>query len=182
MLGLQRDEVKVVKYSKKWAKLYDQEREQIEDFLKRYEFEIEHIGSTSIPGLSAKPIIDIAIAVDNVDVMKQVAEVFRIKGYDLLEQIEDKGEILARKGPEKRRTHYIHIVTLMSDRWIGTNLFKRYLIEHPEYIKQYAVLKKQLAKKFKHDRKSYTAAKNDFIQSVLKLAYKQYRGIDLDEE
>lgn len=182
MLGLQKDKVKVVKYSKKWKVLYEKERDILEEILKKFNFEIEHIGSTSIPGLSAKPIIDIAIGVDNVDVMMEIAQKLAQHGYDNLYQIEDKGEILARKGTEKCRTHYIHIVTLMSDRWIGTNLFKRYLIEHPSYITEYANLKKQLAKQFKKERTKYTAAKNDFIQSVLKLAYKEYRGIDIDEE
>ena len=182
MFGLNKDEVKIVRYTKKWANLYKQEEETLEKILKNFEFEIEHVGSTAIPGLSAKPIIDIAIGVDTIDMVKEVGKTLALYGYDLLDEIESKGQILARKGTDKCRTHYIHIVTLMSDRWINTNLFKRYLLEHPQTFKDYEKLKKQLAKKYKHERTTYTANKNDFIQGVLKLAYKQYRGIDLDEE
>ncbi len=182
MLGLQKDQVKVVRYTKKWAKLYKEEEERLESILKKFEFEIEHVGSTAIPGLSAKPIIDIAIAVDTIELVKEVGQTLSWYGYDLLDEIDTKGQILARKGTDKCRTHYIHIVTLMSDRWINTNLFKRYLLEHPQTVKDYEKLKKQLAKQYKNERTTYTANKNDFIQGVLKLAYKQYRGIGLDEE
>lgn len=182
MLGLQKDQVKVVRYTKKWAKLYKEEEERLESILKKFQFEIEHVGSTAIPGLSAKPIIDIAIAVDTIELVKEVGQTLSLYGYDLLDEIDTKGQILARKGTDKCRTHYIHIVTLMSDRWINTNLFKRYLLEHPQTVKDYEKLKKQLAKQYKNERTTYTANKNDFIQGVLKLAYKQYRGYDPDEE
>jgi len=88
-------------------------------------------------------------------------------GYDVLNSIEEKGEILARKGTPECRTHYIHIEVIGSKYWTNHILFRDYLLKHREYIKEYEKLKQEMQKLYKDNRKQYTAHKNEFIKSIL---------------
>ena len=97
---------------------------------------IEHVGSTSIPGLSAKPIIDIAIGAKNKEDLFKVAKRLEDAGYDMLNSYEEKGEVLAKKGSPECRTHYIHIQLLGSQYWNEFIYFKRYMLDHPESVKE----------------------------------------------
>ena len=172
MLGLHKDKVSLVSHSSNWHTEFEQEKEKLQAVLGNIALAIEHIGSTSIPGLSAKPILDIAVAVENIEALKSVIPVLTAAGYDILDSIETKGEVLARKGTPDNRTHYIHVEILGDTYWNNHIMFRDFLLKHQEYVKAYEKLKKDLAKQFSDDRKKYTAAKNDFIQNVLKLAQK----------
>lgn len=92
-----------------------------------------------------------------------------------MDSIETKGEVLARKGPPECRTHYIHIEVIESAFWRNHILFRDYLLAHPESVKQYEFLKKDISEKYKDERKKYTAAKNEFIQDILNKA--QYKFV-----
>lgn len=174
MIGLDKSLVTVYPYDPTWVDEYEKEKEILQNILKDFDIQIEHVGSTSIPGLSAKPIIDIAIGAKNVETIEKIEPILAEHGYDMLNSLQDKGEVLARKGPTTCRTHYIHIQVLGSEYWNEFIYFKKYLLEHPEYIKEYETLKKELSVKYAEERKKYTAAKNDFISSVLEKAYKLY--------
>ena len=170
ILGLHKDKVHLVSYCPDWVKEFKKEKEILQKILGAIALQIEHVGSTSIPGLSAKPILDIAVAVENIETLAKLIPVLTKAGYDVLNSIENKGEILARKGNTENRTHYIHIEVIGSTYWNDHILFRDYLLKHPEYIKQYENLKESLAIQFQDDRKQYTSAKNEFIQHILKLA------------
>lgn len=174
MIGLNKNVVTVCPYDKSWPEEYEKEKKILENILKGFDFRIEHIGSTSIPGLSAKPIIDIAIAVKDEQTMIKIAEALGEAGYDMLNSLETKGEILARKGTPECRTHYIHIVKLGSVYWNEHIYFKQYLLDHEQTVREYEKLKCELSKKYANDRKKYTAAKDEFISAVLEKAYKMY--------
>ncbi len=174
MLGLNNNLVTVYPYDETWPQEYEKEKETLKTILKDFDFKIEHVGSTSIPGLSAKPIIDIAIGVDRTETMLEMEKVLADAGYDMLNSIETKGEILARKGTPENRTHYIHIQILGSEYWNEFIYFKQYMLDHPDDVKAYEKLKTELSVKFADERKKYTAAKNDFISSILEKAYKMY--------
>ena len=131
---------------------------------------IEHVGSTSIPGLSSKPILDIAVAVKDEKTLEKLIPVFQQNGYDVLDSIEKCGEILARKGMSNCRTHYIHVEVLNSTYWNNHILFRDYLLKYPKLAQQYENLKRSIADQYKTERKKYTAEKNAFIQHVLNLA------------
>ena len=170
MLGLHKDKVDLVSYCFDWPQEFEQEKKNLQKILEGHALAIEHVGSTSIPGLSAKPILDIAVAVSNIETLHKLIPILTDAGYDVLDSIEKCGEVLARKGNPECRTHYIHIEVKGSTYWNNHILFRDYLLEHPEIIEQYENLKKDMALKFKEDRKKYTAAKNEFIQNILKLA------------
>lgn len=175
MIGLDKNLVTVYPYDKTWPKEYEKERKILSKLLKNFDCKIEHVGSTSIPGLSAKPIIDIAIGCQDEKIIIEVANTLGEAGYDMLDSLETKGEILARKGAPECRTHYIHIQKLGSEYWNEFIYFKRYMLDHPEAVKEYEKLKCELSVKYASERKKYTAAKNDFITSILEKAYKMYK-------
>ena len=172
MLGLHKDKVSLVSHSSNWHTEFEQEKEKLQTILGNIALAIEHIGSTSIPGLSAKPILDIAVAVENIEALKSVIPILTEAEYDILDSIETKGEVLARKGTPDNRTHYIHVEIFGDTYWNDHIMFRDFLLKHKEYIEEYERLKKDLAKQYSDDRKKYTAAKNEFIQNVLKLAQK----------
>lgn len=175
MLGLDKNKVVITPYSPEWTIEFKKEKRTLETLLKGRVFAIEHVGSTSIPGLSAKPIIDIAVAVQTKDLLYDLIPILSKNGYDVIDAIETKGEVLARKGPPERRTHYIHIEVIDSTFWRNHILFRDYLLAHPESVKQYELLKKDISEKYKDERKKYTAAKNEFIQDILnKAQYKDF--------
>ena len=110
MVGLDRDKVVLHPYTEEWAKEFEKEKEILANLLKGIECKIEHVGSTSIKGLSAKPIIDIAIGTDDVETVIKIGDILAKQGYDVENQLETKGEIFAGKGGTTCRTHYIHIL------------------------------------------------------------------------
>ena len=169
MIGLHKDKVELYPYCADWVYEYEKEKEILLREIGNYIIDIQHVGSTSIPGLSAKPIIDIAVAVANKDKLKELIPVLSAIGYDVKDSIEDLGEVLARKGSPEYRTHYIHIEIIGSEFWNNHLLFRDYLIKYPQYIKEYEAMKREVYKIHK-DRKSYTSAKNEFIKKILKLA------------
>ena len=137
--------------------------------------QIEHVGSTSIEGLSAKPVIDIAVGTNDIETVIKIGNILEENGYDVENSLDTKGEIFAGKGARDSRTHYIHIQKIGSTYWNNFIYFKKYLLEHPSLIKEYEDLKKSLASIYFNDRKKYTSAKNEFISSVLKKAKDIYK-------
>lgn len=174
MVGLQKNSVAVYPYDEEWPIEFEKEKKILEGILKDFDVEIEHVGSTSIPGLSAKPIIDIAIGVKDKKTLFEIEPIMAEAGYDILNDYETKGEILARKGPPECRTHYIHMQLIGSEYWDEFMYFKRYMLEHPEEIKKYEDLKKDLSSRYAEERKKYTAGKNEYISEILEKAYKLY--------
>ncbi|MFX0051562.1 MAG: GrpB family protein, partial [Candidatus Hermodarchaeota archaeon] len=128
---------------------------------------VEHIDSTSIPGMTSKPIIDIAIAVSNFEEAKVCIEPLEKLDYEY------KGEFgIARrhyfvKGIPRR--FHLQMIDILSEHWMNHIFFRDYLIKHPNKAKQYADLKIKLALQFKSDRKAYTAGKSSFLKKILQL-------------
>lgn len=170
MLGLNKDIVMLVPHQDDWHLEYEKERKSLEKVMAGYALDIQHVGSTSLPGISAKPILDIAVAVKDKKVLEELIPIMTDAGYDVKNSIDDLGEILARKGTPDCRTHYIHIEVLGSEFWNNHILFRDYMLNHPEYISEYEKVKVDAFTHFKDERKKYTSAKNDFIQKILKLA------------
>ncbi len=170
MLGLDRDSVAVVPYDESWKEEFEKERKILQQVLGEYALRIEHVGSTSIEGLPAKPILDVAVGVKDVEALRAIVPVMEQAGYDVKEQIEDKDEVLAHRGPATNRTHHIHVMVNDSDRCISQILFRDYLRLHPEAKEEYKNLKLFLAQKYAGERVMYTSSKHDFIQGILKKA------------
>ena len=168
-MGLKVGTVRLEDYNPEWKNSFELEKNVLSNIFKDIALSIEHVGSTSIEGLSAKPIIDMLVIIKTFSDFETVRYYFEKEPYSIkLDSPED--EILIRKGDETNRTHFIHVVELGSDRQINTLLFRDYLRENKDAVLEYENLKKELAIKYADDRKMYTASKNDFIQGILKKA------------
>ncbi|MDD2655943.1 MAG: GrpB family protein [Patescibacteria group bacterium] len=170
MLGLKRGTVRLEKNHKEWKSLFEIEKQTLLDTLGNLILDIEHVGSTSIPEVPAKPIIDIRLAVSSIedDYLKQFIELLENLGYHYMHKFPDRH--FFAKGPEERRTHHISIVEYGSDSWSDSLLFRDYLIKNEVEREEYTKLKDDLAKKFENDRPSYTREKEKFIENIIKKA------------
>ncbi len=173
-MSLKRGIVELEDYSSNWTVEYEKEKELLEGVLGNKILEIHHIGSTSIPGLKAKPVIDILIVLRSLDEIGEIEEL--LKPYDYENRgpqgVEDR--FFFAKGPEDARSHYIHFTYPKSNTYYNQVYFKKYLLEHPDYIKKYCDLKTDLASRYVNERPLYTKGKNDFIKNVVDLAKKEY--------
>jgi len=169
MLGLERGVVKLEPYNDKWSKLFDKERELLSSQLKDLIVEIEHVGSTSIEGLFAKPIIDIAIGVSSLDVIIKLKEKVKELGYVEVPVSLDGKHVFARY-KEKKITHFLHVMIYNHNLWVDQISFRDYLRSSPGSKLEYIKLKEELANKYPNDITSYTNEKKKFIGNILEKA------------
>jgi GrpB-like predicted nucleotidyltransferase (UPF0157 family) len=170
------DDVVIVEYDPQWPILFDRESELIRSVLdKSLITRIEHFGSTAIPSLAAKPIVDLLMGVSSLATAKQVALApLERLGYAYWADNPDPDRMFFVKGlpPNSPRTHHLHMVEPDSSLWERL-LFRDYLREHSDEAARYAQLKKQLARSFTSDREAYTSGKNDYIRSVMQTVRQQ---------
>ncbi|MFH1856830.1 MAG: GrpB family protein [Candidatus Omnitrophota bacterium] len=175
------EEVEIVPYDSKWPGLFEKEKQHLinclpKELIKR----VEHFGSTAVPGLCAKPIIDILVEVATLeDTKKRIVPVLESQGYDYFWRPsfgDDTPPYYAwfiKRDSEGKRTHHIHMVESSFEHW-DRLLFRDYLIEHPSAAGQYQKLKMELSEKYANDRIAYTKAKTDFIAKITKKAKRYY--------
>jgi GrpB-like predicted nucleotidyltransferase (UPF0157 family) len=162
----------IVEYDAAWPALYEAEVQKLLGVLGAIAIASEHIGSTSIPGLAAKPIIDIMLAVSTLESVLDYQESLNTLGYTYVPEFESilpDGRYF-NKGDQGIDTYHLHVVEKGKDFWVNHLLFRDYLRAHPETARQYAELKHSLAGKFSRERDQYTDSKGDFIDKVLELA------------
>ncbi len=165
----------ILDYSDKWIELYQAERQLIIDsFTNSVILSIEHIGSTAIPRLKAKPTIDILMQVSEQINTKKLEDIFKSLGYQLTKQPENPPPHMTFvKGYANHgfngQAYHVHI--RYNGDWDEIR-FRDYLLSNPEVAKDYEDLKLQLAVKYKNDREAYTNSKTDFIEKINKLTQK----------
>lgn len=170
-IGLERGTVQLQAYDPDWAAEFEQEKQRLLDVFGDKLIAIEHIGSTSVPGLSAKPIIDIIAAVNSFDELEDFIEPLQKLGYEYMPERMFSDRKFFPKGPHSNRTHHLNLVLKDDvDQWESPLLFRDYLRNHQEVRDEYAQLKSSLAEKYNGNREKYTKSKNDFIQKVLRIA------------
>jgi len=169
IIGLQRKKVELLPYNPAWQRLYQEEAKFLRSVIEKDVLDIQHVGSTSIPGAEAKPIIDIAIGVENLKKAEKYVKPLTQLGYEYKYNAGIRGRRFFAKGSEKNRTCYIHIVKLDGRIWKNFIFFRDYLRKHKTTVKEYNELKERLAKKYKNDRYAYTAQKDSFIKGIIKL-------------
>jgi GrpB-like predicted nucleotidyltransferase (UPF0157 family) len=159
------DPIIVVAYNANWANQYEQEKHQILLALGDAVKNIQHIGSTSIPGLAAKPIIDMLLGLKQIPPLPMQVSSLEAIGYSYHGEFGIPGRHYFRKGMP--RTHQIHAVLIDSEFWERHILFRDFLRNHPEAAQRYETLKRKLAQEFKRDRTSYTNSKTPLIEQLL---------------
>lgn len=164
--------IEVVPYDPRWPAHFERASRALMAAIGVYISTIEHIGSTAVPGLAAKPVIDILIAVNSLDDAPAFLPLLAPLGYTYIQRHEavfPERRYLHRIA-RGRHTHHLHIVEPASNFFRTQLLFRDYLRSHPEAVAQYSALKYQLAEKYHYDREAYTDAKSGFIQHILLLA------------
>lgn len=158
----------IVEYDPQWPNMYEDEKARVLDAIGHAVVAIEHVGSTAVPGLGAKPIIDIMVGIPRLADAQQCIEPLRSIGYEYVPEYEVQlpERRYFHKGPAGARTHHLHMVEPTSEFWERHLLFRDFLRAHPEASQHYDALKKELAAKFGPDREGYTEAKTPFIRAV----------------
>jgi GrpB-like predicted nucleotidyltransferase (UPF0157 family) len=172
------DEIEIVDYDPSWPRLFEEERALLEGALPADQIiAIEHAGSTAIPRLAAKPIIDVFIAVRSIAAARAtlVAPIEAI-GYVYWAENPDKSHMFFVKGMPpygERRTHHVHIFEPTNRRWERALAFRDYLREHSDEAEKYHRLKRDLAQRYRSDREAYTRAKDAYVLGVVEMAGKR---------
>jgi GrpB-like predicted nucleotidyltransferase (UPF0157 family) len=159
-------QVIVVPYNSEWLQMYHEEASHLKAFLRDEIVAIHHIGSTSIPGMSAKPIIDILIEVHNIDRIDEFNERFIQSGYLPRGEAGIAGRRFVIKGNEEDRSCHIHIFPLGHQDITRHLVFRDYLISHPQDAQRYSSIKQELAALFPTDIESYMDGKDGLIKEL----------------
>ena len=170
------DPVVLVPYEEAWPSLFEEERTRIEGAVGPWVEEVEHIGSTAVPGLAAKPVIDIMVGVRSLEDTPVLVARLETIGYEYVPELERQMPFRRyfRKLAGGRRTHQIHLVERSDSAfWDRYLLFRDYLRAHPEVAEGYTRLKYEVSDRFREDGATYTGAKTDFIAEVVRLAGKE---------
>ena len=170
MLGLKRGGVELHAHDEKWGEEARVTIEKLKALLGDIVRGAEHVGSTSIPTISAKPIIDIALAVDCFEDIIERADLLKEAGIYYRPSASDTQQLLLASGPfyegdGEEQTHFIHVVKMDSEEWWGYLCFRDYLRLFEDVAKEYEEIKKALMLSLK-TRAEYTAGKDEFITKV----------------
>ena len=160
--------VRLAPYDATWPLEFEAEVERIERACDGRPIKLEHIGSTSIPGLSAKPVIDILAGRPGNGPGARYITSFKQLGYEHKGAYGIPGRNYFRKGVP--RTHHVHLVSWSSDLWRDHLLFRDYLRAHPEIAREYETIKRELATMYLQDKEQYTDAKGPFVRSIVRRA------------
>ena len=166
------DEIAVVDYDPMWPAKFVAEAQTLREILGDHLAEIAHVGSTAVPGLAAKPVIDILIGVYSLEAAKAAVPEIEALGYSYWREDTVPKRLYFVKGlpPHGPRSHHIHLVEQGSEFWRTHLLFRDFLRANPEEARRYADLKHKLAAQFAGDREAYTEGKAEYIQAVLQKA------------
>ena len=167
-LGIRRGTVRLSEHDPRWASVGATTAAEVADATGIPAGRIEHVGSTSVPGLVAKPILDIAVGVDHSESVDKTAAHLVGAGYlDRGTGGGSVGRLLVRESSPEVRTVHVHVVGFGTEAWRDYVEFRDALRNDPALKDQYAQVKRTLAQRFPEDRTSYRHAKDTFIRSTL---------------
>ena len=157
----------VVPYDPSWPAKFESEEKALARLLAPWlTGPIEHVGSTAVPGLAAKPVIDIMAAVESLEASRPAISAAAEAGYLYWPYRADVMHWFC-KPSDTHRTHHLHIIPYRSSLWRARLGFRDALRADPMLAGEYARLKLRLAEQYRYDREAYTDSKSDFVQRVL---------------
>ncbi|QYR19670.1 GrpB family protein [Paenibacillus sp. sptzw28] len=168
-LGLPGGLIKLADYSPAWPKLFESERELIAGAVHGRVLDIQHIGSTSVPGMAAKPIIDIGVAVEQFELAAALVPALEAVGYVYRGENGCPRRHYFVKGAPLR-THHLHMLEIESADWRNHLAFRRLMRTEPEAAQAYMRLKRELAVLHETDRNAYQEGKSGFITRMIEQA------------
>lgn len=167
ILGLRRGTVRLSRHHASWKRAFSIQQRRIAKALGPLVVSIEHVGSTAVPGLSAKPVLDIVLGVRRVRTHAGLDLQLSRIGYRR-RPTEHGNDVLYIKGPESDRTAYLHVVRHGGALWKKYVGFRDWMRDHPGDARDYASLKRKLQRSFADDRTKYTIGKHRFITRILR--------------
>ena len=168
MLGLKKGTIELFPHDERWHQLFAAEKARLVKAIGKSILLIEHIGSTSICGIKAKPILDIAVAVEKYADGENCVEPLERLGYEYRGENGIAGRHYFVKG--EPRTHHLHLLELSSASWKNHLLFRDFLRQNQTAAQEYENLKTDLAEKNAAHREAYLIGKAEFIEKTLKAA------------
>src|SRR5574341_1081979 len=163
--------IAVVKYNPRWLRLFEEERALLLATADDVLTAVEHIGSTAVPRLAAKPIIDVMAGIRRLNDAVGCVHALEGIGYEYVPQYEvyipERRYFRKPRTGRGPRTHHLHVVEMTSEFWRRHLLFRDYLRAHPEVAREYEDLKRRLAVEYGEDGWGYTEAKTVFINGVV---------------
>ncbi len=165
------DTLLISPYDPRWPVEFEEERNRIAPLLGSIARRIDHNGSTAVPGLEAKPIIDIQVSVESLQSLVAYAEPLATLGYAHVPHPDDAVCPFFHRPATWPHSHHIHVVQRGGEEERRTLAFRDYLRDHPDVAREYAVLKRQLAAEADAadaaSREAYARAKSGFIARVV---------------
>lgn len=158
-------QVIVTPYQSSWPEAFQQAKEQLETIFGDHLLAIHHIGSTSVPGLSAKPILDILPVVDSLDGIEAFDAAMEQIGYEAKGEFGMPGRRYYRKGGDNR-THHIHLYADGNPEIMRHVVFRDYLRQHPQEVEAYSTIKERLERQYPEDISAYIAGKDSFVKTM----------------
>ena len=170
------DKVRLHSYNPIWSAAYETEADALKKIFGNSLIQIEHIGSTAIPGIKAKPIIDILISVNRIGVAEEMIPEMEALSYEHRGEFGIPGRRYFRKFTNGERSHHVHIYQSGHKAITRYLDFRDYLRIHPDRAQAYSQLKEELAVNFRDDRAMYSESKTDFILETNRLAAEWRKG------
>ncbi|ABS23030.1 GrpB family protein [Bacillus cytotoxicus] len=159
----------VVPYENHWGEKFQAEAKRLKEAMPE-RVKIHHIGSTSVPGLAAKPIVDMIMEVENIERVDEWNKLFEKLGYIVKGENGISGRRFFMHGTEEKRSYHLHVFERGNPEIIRHLAFRDYMIAHCEEAEAYATLKNELATKYTYDGGKYTEGKTKFIRNIDKKA------------
>jgi GrpB-like predicted nucleotidyltransferase (UPF0157 family) len=167
-LGLESGVVRLVESDIGWPALFIAEERRIRELCGTLTLRLEHVGSTSISGMCAKPILDVAAGRPRDSSIAGYVAALERAGYQHRGERGVPGRQYFHRG--QPRAYHVHLVEEGGPLWRGYLAFRDYLRAHPEDARRFAELKRRLAARYSHDREGYMEAKSSHVREILRLA------------
>lgn len=159
--------VQLQPYTIVWPWLFRKEKILLRALFRRRILDIQHIGSTAIPDMIAKPVIDILVAVAHFETAAECIQPIKRLGYEYKGESMDLRQYYFVKG--QPTAYHLYMVEPESETWTDRIFFRDYLCQHPDVARHYADLKRELAEQFATDRRAYQERKLGFVNQVLRM-------------
>ena len=169
----------IAAYDARWPELFERERQQLLEALGGFAHRIEHIGSTSVPGLAAKPILDISVGADNRDGVDAYLPALQALGYEdcRITPVFER-RMFSKGGPFNEGTHHLHVTDVSSTVWAEPILLRDYLRAHPEDAAWYEHVKREAAATAGNDLNHYDHLKSPCIATLLARARGWHEAVE----
>ena len=172
------ERLQIVSYDPQWPAAFAAEAARLRAALGALALRIDHNGSTAVPGLAAKPIIDIQVSVKSLQPIEAYRNPLENLGYIHVAHADDAFSPFFHRPAQWPHTHHVHVVTAGGAEERRTLAFREYLREHEDLARQYEKLKRDLAARLapgdQHSREAYANAKTDFIERTIAVALSNF--------